>query len=56
VVLESTTLESSSLETVFAPTEINIDNVNVTGSFEILIEYSGSGIISVTSVDVMGET
>lgn len=50
-VLESATLETTNLDTTFGTIEVGLLNTRVTGSFEILIEYTGSGVISVTGVD-----
>jgi hypothetical protein len=51
-VLRTAKLGTSSLTTTFKTIEIDVPNINVTGSFEVLVEYLGSGIVSVSDIAV----
>src|SRR5687767_8107020 len=42
--LRSATLAARTLQTSYTTIEVEIPGVNVTGDFEILLEYGGSGI------------
>jgi hypothetical protein len=55
------TLRSGTLDTEFVkqnlvPVEVDVNNINVTGSFEILVEYQGSGSVTVSDIDVIEGT
>jgi hypothetical protein len=55
-VLRSGTLSSSEIDTSFSDIEVDLANVNVTGSFEVLVEYIGGGTLTVSRVDVIEGT
>ncbi|MGI0050064.1 MAG: hypothetical protein ACREAW_11030, partial [Nitrososphaera sp.] len=61
IVQGNSTLRSGTLDTEFVkqnlvPVEVDVNNINVTGSFEILVEYQGSGYVAVTDIDVIEGT
>lgn len=55
-VLRSTTLKTSSLNTFLSDIEAQVSNINVTGSFEVRVEYEGSGVVTVTNIEVVETT
>jgi hypothetical protein len=55
-VLRTATLGTSKLATTFHVVEVAIDNINMTGSFEILVSYVGSGHIYISDIDVLEGT
>lgn len=54
--LESASFETEALKTIFSTLEVDVTNINVTGSFEILIEYEGSSIVIVNGIDIVEGT
>lgn len=54
--LESATLVSTTLQTSYTTVEVDIPAVEVKGDFEILVEYEGSGSITVSDVDIVEGT
>jgi hypothetical protein len=54
--LRSANLRASSLGTSLDLVEVDVNNINVTGSFEVLVEYLGSGRITIEDVGVVQGT
>jgi hypothetical protein len=55
-VLRSASLGTFELDTSFQSVELDINNINVTGSFEILVTYLGSGLLTVSEINVLEGT
>lgn len=55
-VLGSTTLEAAQLTEVISTVEVGLTNINVTGSFEVRVEYVGTGLITVSDIDIIEGT
>jgi hypothetical protein len=55
-VLRTATLGTSNLETTINVVEVTIANINVTGSFDILATYVGSGLITINDIVVLEGT
>jgi hypothetical protein len=54
--LESASFGMAALKTSFSTVEVDVTNINVTGSFEILAEFVGSGVVTVNDMDIVEGT
>jgi len=55
-VLESASFGTADLKTSFSAVEVDVTNINVTGSFEILAEFVGSGVVTVSGIGIVEGT
>ena len=55
-ILKSDDFTSSSLTTSYRDIEVSFGGLNVTGSFEILVEFEGSGVVAVSSIEIIEGT
>jgi hypothetical protein len=51
-ILDQQTISTSSLKTSYTTVEVPFDAVSVTGSFDIVVIYDGSGVVTITSLEL----
>lgn len=56
VVLTSTDLGTSIIPTTPKTIEVDVTNTEITGSFDVLVEYLGSGVVTVSNIEVNEDT
>ena len=55
-ILSSGDMNAGDVKQRFSPVEVDVRDVNVTGSFDILVEYEGSGLVAVNGIEVIEGT
>lgn len=55
-VIAEGTLSTRSLETSYTTVQVAFNSVKVTGDFDIVIMYLGSGVVNVTNITVVDQT
>jgi len=55
-VIRSGSLGASAVKEGFSGIEVDLTNINVTGSFKVLVEYVGTGIVTVRDLEVIEGT